>query len=469
MPELPEVETIVCGLRTPLAGRTIPSVTVLWARTSAFPSPAEFVALLAGRRVVSVGCRAKYVVVEPESGALRTSRPPSAVLIHLKICGRLRVLPAAEPPGSHTRLFLDLDDGQQLRFDDARKFGRAYLLDDPVQVTAALGPEPLAVDFSAADVCCLLAPRKGRLKSLLLNQVFLAGLGNIYADEALFAARLHPLRKADSLDSDEQVRLYDAIRLVLGRAVEGHGTTLDDRGYVDALGKAGAYQEEIAVYGRKGQPCVRCGTPVERIVIGGRSVSALRFRGALAGCLLPDPRRFQAPQTLSTRRRSGPTLDSRCRIEGLQCPADGFVQVGPGHFVQVTVEVFLDHATPEAVERQALPAHPLEADRVHQSMPLAQWAAQAAENLGFVGALYAGYHLGGELLALNRGDGQRPLPRARQAADPLRDDRFYPGRQLFPIQRRPFYPVAGLVLHQVAALAQAPQHLHREQRVPSGL
>jgi formamidopyrimidine-DNA glycosylase len=262
MPELPEVETIARGLAPLLVGRAIRSAAVFWQRTVAFPAVDEFVARLTGRRVVSVGRRGKYLVLELDEGYL---------LIHLKMSGRLRLVAEAEPPGPHTRLALDLDDGQQLRFDDARKFGRAYLLDDPLQITAALGPEPLAVDFLAADFCRLLARRKGRLKPLLLNQAFLAGLGNIYADESLFAARLHPLRRADSLDSDEEVRLYDAIRLVLGRAVNGHGTTLDDRGYVDALGKAGAYQEEIAVYGRKGRPCVRCGTPLERIVIGGRS------------------------------------------------------------------------------------------------------------------------------------------------------------------------------------------------------
>jgi formamidopyrimidine-DNA glycosylase len=134
-----------------------------------------------------------------------------------------------------------------------------------------LGPEPLDHAFTLDDFSRLLARRSGRLKSLLMNQQFLAGVGNIYADESLFAARLHPLRGADSLTPNEQARLYDAIRSVLGRAVDRRGTTLDDRGYVDASGRAGAYQAQIAVYGRAGQACLVCGTAVERIVIGGRS------------------------------------------------------------------------------------------------------------------------------------------------------------------------------------------------------
>jgi formamidopyrimidine-DNA glycosylase len=146
-----------------------------------------------------------------------------------------------------------------------------YLVSDPEQVTASLGPEPLADEFTLGEFRRLLARRSGRLKSLLLNQEFLAGLGNIYADESLFVARLHPLRKADSLTPDQQRRLYEAIRDVLTRALSSRGTTLDDRGYTDAEGQAGGYQERIAVYGREGEACGRCAAPIERIVVGGRS------------------------------------------------------------------------------------------------------------------------------------------------------------------------------------------------------
>lgn len=262
MPELPEVETIARGLQATLVGANISGVTVRWPRTIAVPTVEEFRGCIAGRRVMSVGRRGKYVVVGLDAGYL---------LIHLKMSGRLQVAPATAPQGRHTHTIFHLDDGRELRFHDVRKFGRVYLVDEAEQVTGSLGPEPLANGFTLDDFCRQLARRTGRIKSLLLNQAFLAGIGNIYADESLFAAGLHPLRRADSLTQGEQARLYGALRTVLQRAVEGRGTTLDDQGYVDAEGQAGAYQDEIAVYGRRGEPCRVCGTPIERIVLGGRS------------------------------------------------------------------------------------------------------------------------------------------------------------------------------------------------------
>ena len=262
MPELPEVETVANGLRAPLIGRTITAVTINWHRTIARPAVEEFGKQVVGRQVRSVGRRGKYVVVELDYGYL---------LVHLMMSGRLHVVPAEEPLDSHMRVVFDLDSGQQMRFQDTRKFGRIYLVDDPQEVTAALGPEPLDDEFTLGDFRRKLARRSGRIKPLLLNQQFLAGLGNIYADEALFAARLHPLRKADSLTPAEQARLYEAIRAVLSSAVKGRGTTLSDGGYKDASGEAGTFQARLAVYGRGGQDCLRCQTPVERIVLGGRS------------------------------------------------------------------------------------------------------------------------------------------------------------------------------------------------------
>lgn len=262
MPELPEVETVAESLRAHLVGRKITGAAVSWHRTIAQPAADEFVQQIIGRKIRSVTRRGKYVVIEMERGYL---------LVHLKMSGQLHILPAGEPLNSHVRVVLNLDSGQQLRFRDTRKFGRIYLVDNPQDVTAGLGPEPLDKDFTLDEFRRLLARRTGRLKPLLLNQHFLAGLGNIYADEALFAAQLHPLRKADSLTADEQARLYEAIRSVLGSAVAGRGTTLSDGGYADASGQPGSYQTRLAVYGRTGQPCLRCDTPVERIVLGGRS------------------------------------------------------------------------------------------------------------------------------------------------------------------------------------------------------
>jgi len=262
MPELPEVETVARSLRAPLVGRTFTRATVRWPKTIGHPAADEFPAQIAGRRVVAVGRRGKYVVIELDRGWL---------LVHLKMSGQLQVTPGSQPLDKHTHTTLDLDDGGQLRFRDVRKFGRVYLVDNAEQVTGALGPEPLADDFRLGDFRKLLARRSGRLKPLLLNQQFLAGIGNIYADEALFAARLHPLRQANTLSADEQARLYGAIRTTLARAVAARGTTLDDGGYADAQGQAGGYQQQLAVYGQGGQPCPICQTPIERIVVGGRS------------------------------------------------------------------------------------------------------------------------------------------------------------------------------------------------------
>ena len=273
MPELPEVETVVRGLRDTLVGRTVSAVTVRWPRTIARPGVGEFKDSIAGRRVVSVSRRGKYIVAGLDRGYL---------LIHLKMSGRLLVVPKDDPLDKHTHTILDLDNGSQLRFRDVRKFGRVYLVDEVERVTGRLGPEPLDADFTVDRFRQLLERRSGRLKPLLLNQEFVAGLGNIYADEALFAARLHPLRKADTLADDEQARLHMSIRGVLQDAIDARGTTLDDGGYVDARGRAGAFQQQLAVYARGGEGCTCCGTPIERVVVGGRSTHFCPF------CQHPD-------------------------------------------------------------------------------------------------------------------------------------------------------------------------------------
>jgi len=260
VPELPEVETIARGLRESLVGRTFTRVTVGWPRTIAVPELDEFGARIAGRRITAVSRRGKYVVLVLDE---------SCLLIHLKMSGRLKVEQSGEPLDRHTHAVLDLDDGRQLRFRDVRKFGRMYLVEEPSVVTSKLGPEPLATDLEGFRA--LLTRRTGRLKSLLLNQEFLAGLGNIYADESLYEAGLHPMRTANTLTPGEQERLHRAIQTVLTRAIQGRGTTLGDGGYVDAEGEAGDFQEQISVYGRSGEACPRCGVPVQRLVIGGRS------------------------------------------------------------------------------------------------------------------------------------------------------------------------------------------------------
>lgn len=263
MPELAEVETIIRGLRPELQGRVIHSAAVDWPNTVATSSIPAFERRIAGKRVASLTRRGKYIVMGLSGGHW--------LLIHLKMSGHLQIVTSDTPPDKHVRAVFCLDDGRRLWFRDPRKFGRLHLTTDPATVLGDLSPEPLSDDLTLVAFTALVRRRRGRLKPLLLNQRFIAGLGNIYADETLFAAWLHPQRTADTLTGDEIAALYRAMRTVLRRAVENRGTTLDDGGYRDAQGNEGHNQAHVRVYGRTDRPCTRCGTPVRRIVLGGRS------------------------------------------------------------------------------------------------------------------------------------------------------------------------------------------------------
>jgi formamidopyrimidine-DNA glycosylase len=256
MPELPEVETIVRGLQRPLVNRTFTGVTVLWPNAVKTPL-LELKSRLPGQRIESLTRRGKYLQFSLSGG--------DTLFLHLKMSGELLVEPNDEPLHPHVRTIFDLDNQHQLRFKDTRKFGRVYLVDDPAQVTAQLGPEPLADDFTVEDFIALFAGRRGRLKPLLLNQHFLAGVGNIYGDESCFVARIHPRRQVDTLSEAELTRLYQAIRQVLNHGIVHKGASLDE------VYKGGEFQNHFQVYGRAGKPCLRCGTPIERVVLGGRS------------------------------------------------------------------------------------------------------------------------------------------------------------------------------------------------------
>jgi formamidopyrimidine-DNA glycosylase len=255
MPELPEVETIVRRLRPDLVGRTIAGVTVAWPRTVATGARA-LARDLPGRQVTALARRAKYLLFSLSDG--RT------LLVHLRMTGRLDLAPPGYAPGRALRVDFALDNGYRLRFEDERKFGRVWLVDDPEQVTGALGPEPLAEDFTPALFRARLAGKARQLKPLLLDQAFIAGLGNIYTDEALNLARLHPLRRANSLSAPEGMRLYRAIRRTLEDAIANQGTSFD------WAYRNGGYQERLRVYDRAGRECRRCCTPIVRTVVGQR-------------------------------------------------------------------------------------------------------------------------------------------------------------------------------------------------------
>jgi len=260
MPELPEVETIKKDLYPLLVGRTIVGVRVGWGGCVDRPSVKEFCDQIAGRRLEDVGRRGKFLSLMLSEG--------KTLLVHLRMTGQLLVKEATDPRDVHTRLSFALNDGRELRFVDVRKFGRLYLVADPEEVVGDLGPEPLKEDFRAEDFCTLFRDRRGMIKPLLLNQRFIAGLGNIYVDEALFQARLHPQRKADTLALEELTRLYHAMRHVLRQGIENGGTSLTD--YVRPDGEEGEHQDRLSVFRQAEEPCPRCGTTIERIVVGGR-------------------------------------------------------------------------------------------------------------------------------------------------------------------------------------------------------
>lgn len=267
MPELPEVETTRRALRPSLVGRRVVEVRGLDYGPLVAPlGPAAFRAALTGRRIAEVGRRGKHLLLELEGREVLT--------IHLRMSGRLGLRPAQEPIGRHTHAVLDLDNGISLHFHDPRKFGRMRLL-SPQEYAALdrrLGPEPLQPEWDALALARQLQRRpRARLKALLLDQRFLAGLGNIYADEALFRAGLRPTRPAGSLSPEEAARLHRAILAVLEDAIAAQGTTLADGAFRFGRDEAGTFADRLQVYGRTGQPCPRCGHPIARQTVAGRS------------------------------------------------------------------------------------------------------------------------------------------------------------------------------------------------------
>lgn len=261
MPELPEVETTVRALRPLLVGQTIVSVWNNWPGHMVTPPLSGLQMRVHGRKITAINRRAKYLVF--------TLDHDETLIIHLKMSGRLLVVGCDEPADKHVHTIFGLQNGQELRFWDQRKFGRVYLVHDPQVVLAGLGPEPLAADFTVERLAERLHGRHRMLKPLLLDQTFMAGIGNIYADESLFYARLHPQQTADSLMPEHITALYAAIQKSLRLGIEREGASIDL--YVKPDGSKGDMQNAVAVFRRTGYPCVRCGTPVRRIVLGGRS------------------------------------------------------------------------------------------------------------------------------------------------------------------------------------------------------
>jgi formamidopyrimidine-DNA glycosylase len=270
MPELPEVETIARELRPLVLDARITGAWWDWPAVIRHPAPAEFESAVAGRSILDVTRRAKWLLLELSNDAV--------LAIQVKMTGQLFVMPADAPRDRHVHFLLRFADGRELRMRDVRKFGRVGMYrrdeagliraaDEVRELFAEHGPEPLSDALTLPAFRRLLRARRGRLKPLLLDQSFLAGIGNIYADEALWRARLHPLRRVSSLRPRDERALYEAIRSSLAEAVERRGSSVDD--YTAPEGD-GEMQEHLRSYGRTGLPCPRCGRPIRRIVLGAR-------------------------------------------------------------------------------------------------------------------------------------------------------------------------------------------------------
>ncbi|MFY9724110.1 MAG: bifunctional DNA-formamidopyrimidine glycosylase/DNA-(apurinic or apyrimidinic site) lyase [Bryobacteraceae bacterium] len=254
MPELPEVETVVRSI-APLVGRRIVSVEFRGARILRGGDPERMAARLAGRRIGAIRRYGKFILVSLSGGGY--------LLLHLGMTGRLLL---GGEPAKHTHAIFTLDRGV-LQFDDSRQFGAIEVHEDFPARMARLGPEPL--EIAPEDFARDLRRRHTRVKALLLNQAFVRGVGNIYADEALFRAGIHPLAKTARLRRDRAIRLHQALAEVLSEAIAAGGSSISD--YVDAEGRRGFFQVNHRVYQRTGEPCVNCGTPIRRVLVAQRS------------------------------------------------------------------------------------------------------------------------------------------------------------------------------------------------------
>ena len=247
MPELPEVETICRYLREgtatspSISGYVIKSAQVLWPRTLATPSVDEFTRRVPGQSIQAINRRGKYIVLSLTSDTM---------LIHLRMSGDLLVEAGEAAPALHHRLLINFQNGLRLAFNDTRKFGRVWLVDEPEQVTGDLGPEPFDPEFTAHDLYLRLQSTHRQLKPLLLDQSFLAGLGNIYVDESLNLARLHPLENSQHVSEAQAERLLNSIRQVLNEGILRNGAS------IDWVYRGGDFQNYFRAYDREGQPCL---------------------------------------------------------------------------------------------------------------------------------------------------------------------------------------------------------------------
>ena len=275
MPELPEVETVAADLRPHLEGRTVTACNVRFPTVVRHPAPACFSVRMVGRRIEAVTRRGKYILHRLDGG----SAEPLLLVVHLGMTGQWRLVWQDAPEPDHLHVVMALDDGSELRYRDVRRFGR-LLLGSEAELVAArkmprLGPEPLDPDFTPAALYRRIHARRAPVKALLLDQTVLAGLGNIYADEACFRAGVRPTRPAGSLSRRAAGRLHAALAEVLREAIANRGSSVDS--YRDVWGEMGGEQELLQVYGRGHQPCLRCGRRLSVVRLAGRTTVFCRW------------------------------------------------------------------------------------------------------------------------------------------------------------------------------------------------
>lgn len=266
MPELPEVQTIVDDLQAAgVMRRGIMRARVFWPNTIANVTVKQFCRQVAGRKILSLSRRGKYIVFRL-SGSL-------SLVVHLRMTGRFQLMPSDAELCCHVQIMLLLDDKRVLAFHDTRKFGRMYLVSDPLDLLAHLGPEPLDNTFTAGHLARMLTAHRRQIKPLLMDQSFIAGLGNIYVDEALWDARIHPLRRSDMLNDEEVRALYRAIRRVLRSGLKYKGTSLGEGqgNFQSPVLEHGNNAQYLKVYQRTGEPCNRCQARIIKLIVGQRS------------------------------------------------------------------------------------------------------------------------------------------------------------------------------------------------------
>lgn len=264
MPEMPELETIKRSLEPHIKGRRIDDVELLLSRQIKHPSPEEFVSRIKGQRIRELQRRGKYLILVLDNDVF--------LVIHLRMSGQSCYCGPNDSDRKHSRIIFHLDDGARFVFADTRTLGTIYAMREDelpmINGLAELGPEPLSDDFTIEYLKDILSGKKGKIKSFLLKQNYIAGLGNIYVDECLFLAGINPLRTPDSVTGAEAKKLHACINKVIEDGINDGGTTFRD--YRDGVGGKGSHQNNLYAYGRGGQPCRKCGTIMEKIKVGGR-------------------------------------------------------------------------------------------------------------------------------------------------------------------------------------------------------